>query len=109
MHLDPGQRGRAWTRLFGATGIRAADVVVVVIGHLPGRAETPGGWAAVAPATMIHLTVRPGRMTTQRHMELPNRRRTRIQRARRIADSVLAFLWSEISPDRMQNIRFGCC
>ena len=27
----------------------------------------------VAPATMTHLTVRPERMTTQRHMALPNR------------------------------------
>lgn len=35
---------------------------------------------------MIHLTVRPGRVTTQRHMELPNWRGTSINGARRIAD-----------------------
>jgi len=44
----------------GATGIRAADVVVV-IGHLPGRAETREAGPAVAPATLIHFTVDPQR------------------------------------------------
>jgi hypothetical protein len=37
------------------------DVVVVVIGYLPGRAETPEAGPAKAPATMIHLTVNPPR------------------------------------------------
>jgi hypothetical protein len=35
------------------------DEVVVVIGHLPGRAETLEAGPAEAPATMIHLTVNP--------------------------------------------------
>jgi len=34
----------------------------VVIGHLPGRAETQEAGPAVAPPTMIHPTVRPGRV-----------------------------------------------
>ena len=34
-------------------------VVVVVIGYLPGRAETLEAGPAVAPATMIHPTVNP--------------------------------------------------
>jgi hypothetical protein len=33
--------------------------VVVVIGYLPGRAETLEAGPAVAPATMIHPTVNP--------------------------------------------------
>jgi len=45
----------------GAAGIRAADVAVVVIGHLPGRAETREAGPAKAPATVIHLTVDPPR------------------------------------------------
>jgi hypothetical protein len=32
---------------------------VVVIGYLPGRAETPEAGPAKAPATMIHLTINP--------------------------------------------------
>src|SRR5438876_4382163 len=43
----------------GATGMRAAESVVVVIGHLPGQAETREAGPAVVPATMIQLTVRP--------------------------------------------------
>jgi len=35
---------------------------------------------------MVHLTVRPGRLTTQRHFELPKRDRTLTAGARRIAD-----------------------
>src|SRR6516165_5603754 len=73
---NPASASRSVLVNTGATGMRAADIVVVVIGHLPGRAETREAGPAVAPATMIHLTVRPGRVTTQRHMELPNRRRT---------------------------------
>ena len=47
----------------------------------------------MVPATMIHLTVRPGRVTTQRHFELPKRGRTLTAGARRIADSArLIFL-----------------
>jgi hypothetical protein len=42
----------------GATGMRAA-YVVVVIGHLPGRAETREAGPAEVPATVIHLTVDP--------------------------------------------------
>jgi len=45
----------------GATGMRAAEGVVVVIGHLPGRAETWEAGPAEAPATVIHLTVDPPR------------------------------------------------
>src|SRR5215469_18557699 len=60
----------------GATGMRAAEGVVVVIGHLSGRAETREAGPGQVPATMVHLTVRPGRVTTQRHFELPKRGRT---------------------------------
>jgi len=70
----------------GATGMRAAEGVVVVIGHLPGRAETREAGPGQVPATMIHLTVRPGHMTTQRHFELPKRGRTLTAGARRIAE-----------------------
>src|SRR5215472_16571110 len=69
-----------------ATGMRAAEGVVVVIGHLPGRAETQEAGPAAAPATMIHLTVRPDRMTTQRHIQLPQPARHSDRKARRIAE-----------------------
>src|SRR5262249_15766790 len=72
-----------------ATGMRAAEGVVVVIGHLPGRAETQEAGPAAAPATMIHLTVRPDRMTTQRHIQLPQPARHSDRKARRIAESAL--------------------
>jgi hypothetical protein len=55
-------------------------------GSRGGRGETPGGWAAVAPATMIHPTVRPGRVTTQRHMELPQPAQHSSPTPRRIAE-----------------------
>jgi hypothetical protein len=71
-----------------AAGIRAAEAVVVVIGHLP--AEARGGWAHRAPATMIQLTVKSVRVITQRHNELP-------QPAQRSRGS---------TPDR--RIRRGC-
>jgi hypothetical protein len=45
----------------GATGMRAAEGVVVVIGHLPDLAETPEAGPAEAPATAIDLTVDPQR------------------------------------------------
>ena len=57
----------------GVTGSRAVDEVVVVIGHLRGRAETCGLGPTKVPATMIHLTVRPGRVITQRHRSYPKR------------------------------------
>ena len=55
----------------GATGIRAADVVVVVIGHLPGRAETRGGWASRDPSNSDSPHRRPATVITQRPMGLP--------------------------------------
>jgi hypothetical protein len=43
-----------------ATAIVVDDVdVVVVIGYLRGRAETPEAGPVRTPATMIHLTVNP--------------------------------------------------
>src|SRR6516164_7591240 len=83
---NPASASRSVLVNTGATGMRAAEGVVVVIGHLPGRAETPGGWAAVAPATMIHLTVRPNGVTTQRHIELPQPAQRPNRKARRIAE-----------------------
>src|SRR2546421_59165 len=54
--------------------MRAADGIVVVIGAPPGSGRDPGDWAAAVPATMIQITVKLGRVTAQRHMELPDRR-----------------------------------
>ena len=42
---------------------------------------------AVVPATMIQLTVKPSRVTTQRHTELPQPAQHSRPGARRIADS----------------------
>jgi hypothetical protein len=54
----------------GAAGMREADVVVVVIGHLPDRAETPGGWAGRGPSNSDSPHRRSAKMITQCHMEL---------------------------------------
>jgi hypothetical protein len=43
-----------------AIAVDVADLVVV-IGYLPGWAETPEAGPAEAPATMIHPTVNPPR------------------------------------------------
>jgi hypothetical protein len=69
----------------GVAGTRAADGVVVVIGHLRVRAETREAGPAEAPATTIQLTVKPGCATTQRHTELPDGAPP-FPGARRIAD-----------------------
>jgi hypothetical protein len=47
----------------GSATATAVDVedVVVVIGYLPGWAETPEAGPAKAPATTIHPTVNPPR------------------------------------------------
>ena len=53
-----------------ARNARAAEGVVV-IGHLRDRAETREAGPAEAPATVIHLTVDPAHVITQRRMKPP--------------------------------------
>lgn len=73
----------------GTTGMRAAGEVVVVIGHLPGRAETRQAEAAETPATMIHRTARPNCVITQRHMKLHQSYAAPSLKSTLIADSAL--------------------
>jgi hypothetical protein len=56
---------------------------------------------------MIHLTVKPGRVTTQRHVELPNRGKTLTEKARRIADSARRGCRVSRGRGRTQIVWFG--
>jgi hypothetical protein len=53
---NPASASRSVLVNTGVAGIKATDGVVVVIGYLPGRAETREAGPTAVPATMIHLT-----------------------------------------------------
>src|SRR5215475_638961 len=73
---NPVSASRSWWVNTGATGMRAAGEVVVVIGHLLGRAGDPGGWARGGPSDdnpplpltdpVDHATSHGGTQPTQR-------------------------------------------
>src|SRR5215469_12396259 len=90
---NPASASRSVLVNTGATGTRAAGGVVVVIGHLPGRAETWEAGPGQVPATMIHLTVKPAGMTTQRHVQLPLLAQHSDRKARRIAEYLRAVVF----------------